>query len=268
MYNDKSFAERHMFKLIGGFIALFLLIILMPFVILNPTEQAVVFRLGSLDRTLSEGFHFKMPLLEDVVVYPAQQIKIETIAGAASKDLQSVQSTVVVQYSIPFANLESIYRNYRKDYESIVVLPAIQDAVKASTAQFNAEELITQRAAVKEKIALLLRERFAVAGLQLQNVDMSDFAFSPEFDAAVEAKTTAEQLALKAEQDLKRVEFESQQRIAQAEGEAEAIRIQAEAVTSQGGKDYVQLQAIAKWNGQLPNQFIPGQTVPFINVSN
>lgn len=263
-----SFLERHVLKIIGGVILFVLILIMMPFVILNPTEQAVILRVGTLDRTLTEGFYVKVPLLENAIVFPANQIKLEAVAGAASKDLQSVQSTIVVQYSIPHSNLENVYRQYQRDYESIVVLPAIQDSVKAATAQFNAEELITQRAQVKEKMMLTLNERFAAAGLKLENVDIANFEFSPEFDAAVEAKTTAEQLALKAEQDLKRVEFESQQRIAQAQGEAEAIRIQAEAVTSQGGKDYVQLQAIAKWNGQLPNQFVPGSSVPFINVGN
>lgn len=80
-------------------------------------------------------------------------------------------------------------------------------------------------------------------------------------------KQVAQQSALKAENDLKRIQVEADQRIAQAKAEAEAIKIQAQAITQQGGRDYVQLQAIEKWNGKLPDQMIPGGTVPFLDLS-
>jgi uncharacterized membrane protein YqiK len=76
-----------------------------------------------------------------------------------------------------------------------------------------------------------------------------------------------EQQALKAKNDLDRVKLEAEQRIAQAKGEAEAIKIQAEAITQQGGQAYVELQAIAKWDGKLPVQMTPNATLPFINLT-
>lgn len=55
--------------------------------------------------------------------------------------------------------------------------------------------------------------------------------------------------------------------MASAKAQAQAIQIQAQAINSQGGADYVSLQAINKWDGKLPTQMIPGSSVPFINVN-
>ena len=93
-----------------------------------------------------------------------------------------------------------------------------------------------------------------------------DFSFSDEYEKAVEAKQVAQQSALKAENDLLRIKTEAEGRLAGARAEAEAIKIQAQAITQQGGKDYVQLKAIEKWNGQVPSHMIPGGTVPFIDL--
>lgn len=51
-----------------------------------------------------------------------------------------------------------------------------------------------------------------------------------------------------------------------AQAQAEAIEIQAQAINSQGGADYVELQAIKQWNGVLPTQFVPGSAIPFLNL--
>lgn len=59
-------------------------------------------------------------------------------------------------------------------------------------------------------------------------------------------------------------EFEAKQKVEQAKAEAEAIRIQAEAITQQGGADYVRLKAIEKWQGNVPTTMIPDAAIPFV----
>ena len=94
-----------------------------------------------------------------------------------------------------------------------------------------------------------------------------NFNFSRSFNDAIEAKTTAEQLKLKAERDLQRIEVEAKQRVAQAKAEAESLAVQRQQVTP----ELIQLRqmenqrmAIEKWDGKLPN--VSGGAVPFINV--
>lgn len=227
-----------------------LLLLLAPFTIVDQTERAVVTKMGSVDRVLDDGFHWVTPFVESVHTYNVAAQKSEVSATAASKDLQDVTTTVAVQYKLDESKIAELYGEYKRSVQTTAVDPAIQDAIKAATAAFTAEQLITQRPAVKEAIFNALRDRLANVYVIVTNVDIVNFNFSESFNAAIEAKVTAEQEAQKAKNDLARVEFEAQQRIEQAKAEAEAIRIQAEAVTSQGGADYVELQRIEKWNGQ------------------
>lgn len=252
--------------LVGVFIGLLILIALLPFTIVDSTERALILHLGKIDRVVDAGIHWVTPLTESVVTFDISTQKTEVTATAASKDLQDVAATVAVQYAIQADKIDALYREYRKDVQTSVIDPAIQDAIKAATAAYTAEQLITQRVAVKDAIKTTLIERLGTAYVTVQNVDIVNFNFSESFNFAIEQKVTAEQQAQKAKNDLARVEFEAQQQIERAKAEAEAIKIQAEAITQQGGKDYVQLKAIEKWDGQLPNQFVPGSAVPFINL--
>jgi regulator of protease activity HflC (stomatin/prohibitin superfamily) len=139
-------------------------------------------------------------------------------------------------------------------------------AVKASTANYTAEELITKREVVRQTIQDSLTERLKQNYVDVTGVSIVDFNFSPSFNQAIEAKVTAEQNALAAKNKLEQVKYEAEQRVEQAKGEAEAIKIQTQAIQSQGGRDYVNLKAIEKWNGELPQQMMGG-AVPFVNIT-
>lgn len=245
----KTVAKRFMF----GAVALFTLIVVLgSFYVIDAGERGVVLRFGEVKSVESEGLHWKFPLVESVKKFSVRTDKIEREAGSASKDLQIVTTQIALNYQLDATQIDRIYREFetKNIIEAKLIDPAIQDAVKASTARFNAEELVTKRSEVKESMENDLKQRLQSSGIIVSNMNIVNFQFSNEFDQSIEAKVTAEQNALKAENDLKRIQFESQQRIVQAEGEAEAIRIQAEAVNSQGGADYVELQRIQKWNGQ------------------
>ena len=256
-------------KIVGhtvlGLVAL--LVLFGSWTIIAPTQEGVVIRMGKIDRQMQSGFNWKLPLLEKVVKMDVSTKKIEVQASAASKDLQVVTTNMAVQYELNETDVSLIYAEYKKEgIKSRVIDPAIQDAVKASTALFNADELITKRAEVKDNIFALLNERLATEGVFLKNVDIVNFDFSASFNIAIEEKVTAEQNAAREENNLRKAEFIADQRIAEARGEAEAIRIQAQAINSQGGEDYVNLKAVEKWNGVLPTQFVPGSAVPFLNL--
>ena len=160
-----------------------------------------------------------------------------------------------------------IYRELRQDYEVRIIKPAIQEAVKAATARFTAEELITRRPEVRDAISKNLEERLVRFGIHSQAMSITDFAFSKSFNEAIEAKVTATQQVLKAERDLQRVRREAQQQIEQARAQAEALRIQKENVTPaliELRRIEAQFRAIDKWNGVMPN-YVAGP-VPILDV--
>ena len=255
-------------KVVSHAILAFLAIIVLfgSFTIVKVGQVGVVLRTGSLNRTIDEGLHLKFPIIESVEKITVRTIKIETGASAASNDLQVVTSQIAVQYNVDPSAVADLYRTLGKNYRAKVIDPAIQDAVKETTAKFTAEELITRREEASDAMEGILKERLLEENILVTNVDIVNFDFSPSFNAAIEAKVTAEQKALEAENKLSQVEFEAAQRVATAEAEAEAIRIQARAINSQGGEDFVNLKAIEKWDGVLPTQFVPNSAVPFINI--
>lgn len=214
----------------------------------------------------TSGLNFKIPFVQTVVKMDVKTLKYEAKASAASQDLQTVTTDVAVNYHLSPDSVVTLYKEIGIDYQDKIIQPAVQEVVKAITAKYTAEQLITKRAEVKEAIDVALRDRLAKSNIVVDTISITNFDFSTSFNQAIEAKVTTEQNALAAKNKLAQVEYEAQQRITQAEGEAKAIQIQAQAIQSQGGKEYVQLQAINKWNGNLP-MYTGGGAIPFINIA-
>jgi regulator of protease activity HflC (stomatin/prohibitin superfamily) len=161
----------------------------------------------------------------------------------------------------------SVFRDLGNEPGQRIIIPSVQEAVKAVTARFTAEELIARRTDVRDQIIAQLRERLGRHGIMVDEFSIVNFNFSKSFNDAIEAKTTAEQLKLKAERDLQRIEVEARQRVAQAKAEAESLAVQRQQVTPELirlREMENQRQAIEKWDGKLPN--VAGGAIPFINV--
>lgn len=245
----------------------FLVLLFSSMFIVDAGEQAAVIRVGNVARQAGSGLHFKIPFIEKAVVYETRVQKEETEASAASKDLQTVKAVVAVNYTLNSASVGQLYAALGTDYKVRVVDPAIQEAIKAATAKYTAEQLIAERPAVQDEMVRLLSERLTPYYISISDISVIDFDFSDSFNAAIESKVTAEQEALQAKNQLERVKYEAEQRVTAAKAEAEAIRIQAQAITQQGGKEYVSLKWVEKWNGELPATMLSEGATPLINLS-
>jgi len=275
LYEDKM--PLYVKWIIVGVIAMFAVVLFNPIVLVSAGQRGVLLRWGAVTGTIfPEGLSFKTPISDAVEIMDVRTQKYNADASSASQDLQIVSTKVALNYHLDAGQVAKIYQELGRDYEDRIVQPAIQEMVKASTATFTAEELITKRPEVKTMIEEGLRERLMNYGVILETLSITNFEFSPEFDAAIEAKVTAQQLALKAENDLKRIQVEAQQRVAEADGqaeakvtvaraEAEAIKIQREAI--QESPEILQLRYIEKWNGVLPQYMFGQGVIPLVSVS-
>jgi len=253
-------------RAIGLFVAAIVVIILLstfwPFVAIGAGERGVVLNFGAFNgAVMTPGLHLRIPVIQTVVRYNVQTQKDEVDASAASKDLQEVTAKIAVNYHIEPDRVGDLHKNIGDGYRNRVVDPAIQEAIKAATAQYTAEELITKRVAVKDAMRTALNERLSREYITVEEVSIVNFSFSESFNVSIEAKVTAEQDALAAKNKLEQVKYEAQQQIETAKAMAEAIRIQASAVNAQGGADYVKLQAIQKWDGKLPVYMMGGDAL-------
>jgi|LULG01.1.fsa_nt_gb regulator of protease activity HflC (stomatin/prohibitin superfamily) len=230
-------------------------------------SRKVVMRFGEAIGVSGEGVHLKIPFIDSTRTVDIKTQKVATPTTAASADLQNVQTEVSLNYRLDKDKLIPIIRNTGLDVDEKIIAPRIHETVKSVTAKFTAEKLLTERPIVKANIDRSMRESLSKYHIIVEDVQLTDFRFSREFDAAIEAKQTEVQRTLKAKNILERTKIEAEQRITQAEGEAEAIRIQAEAIRAQGGREYVNLKAIEKWDGRLPT-YAGGDAVPMINIEN
>jgi len=263
---------------IAAVVITFIVIIVVMFesvVIVEAGHRGVVLYLGAVEnRVLPEGVHFIIPFAEQVIQMEVRTQKFQAEASAASNDLQEVQTVIALNYMIDPTQANKVYQLLGVNYADRVISPTIQEAVKASVAKFNAEELVTKRETAKGVIAQAIRNTLTSNNIIVENVFITDFKFSESFAAQIEQKVVAFQKFLTEQNNLRAVRVIANQNVVQAEaaaraniakasGEAQAIEL----ITGQlrSSPEYLQWQAINKWNGQLPYASGSG-AVPFFQL--
>lgn len=216
---------------------------------------------GVRSLAMKEGLNFIIPVFQDAIIFDVRVQKETVKVTAASKDLQDVSTEVVINYRPSGADIPIIYKEYGLDFVDKVISPAVQEAVKAVTAQYTAEQLVTDRAEVKVAVHKALSVIVKKANLLIVETYMTDFKFSKAFANAIEAKQVAEQDALKAERELEKIKIQAQQKIETAKAEAMSLKLQRQQISPlmiELRKVEVQGRAIDKWNGIMPRVVIGG----------
>lgn len=235
-------------------IALFILTTITCSITTVPTGfVGIKTRFGQVqDAVIQEGFNFKLPYIEKIVKLDCRTQKTEYTMEASSKDLQKISNfKVAVNYNITKDTANDLYRKVGVDYKSIIVEPAIQEAMKATIANYTAEELITKRNEVSAFALEALFNKLQDSGITLTALNIIDLSFSPEFDKAVEEKQIVEQQTEKAKYELEKAKVENEKKIENAKAEAEVMKQQNAQITDQ----YLRLKEIEnqkamidKWN--------------------
>ena len=241
-------------------------ILLNCFTIVEPGHTGVIVTLGKVkNSTLQEGIHVKAPFVQQIVKIDNRILKLEVETEAFSKDLQTVTTTLAVNYRVDSGKSYSIYKNIGADYETVLVTPAINEVLKAITAKYTAEESVTNRALISDGLVAGLNEKLNEIGLYVTDVNIINFDFSEAFITAIEEKQVAQQKLLKAE-------TEKQTAITNAEAEAETIKIKANAEADANDTlnksltdEIIEYNKIDKWNGILPQ--VTGSSGALIDMS-
>ncbi|MCH8833593.1 MAG: prohibitin family protein [Thaumarchaeota archaeon] len=245
--------------------------------IVDAGHRGVLLHWNAVDVTmppLDEGLHFVVPFQDTVVNMEVRTLLFVKGTSSASKDLQTVTTEVTVNYHPDPEAINILYKEVGLNYQNRIIAPAVEEVVKQVTANYNAEELITKRPLVKADIEAEITKRLNVYNLITEVISITDFQFSSLFSTAIESKVEAEQKALKAENDLRRIEVEARQRAAQAEGlaaaniaeangEAQAIKIINQALAQ--NPNYLEWLKTQAWDGKLPLVVGSGGT-PFIQI--
>lgn len=234
------------------------------FTVIPAGHTGVVMTLGKVSETsFQEGFHLKIPFVQSVQVMSNKIQVYETPASAVSKDMQTVSSTIAVNYRVSSEASDDIYKNVGVDYKNVLITPVVQECMKSVTAKYTAEELITERAAVGEEVKAALDAKLNSYGIYIEKFNIVNFDFSEEFNNAIEAKQVAEQNLIKTkteqEQAIVIAEAEAEKKIIAADAEAQAILAEAQAQADANkllqeslSEEVIMYEQITKWNGVLP----------------
>lgn len=256
-------------KILYGAIFIIVFILIKPWVQIGAGERGIVQNFGAVQNTvLGEGIHFRVPLMQTVIIMDVQIQKALTDAGSASSDLQDVDLSVALNYHVIPEKSNIVYQSIGLEFKERIIDPAIQEVMKAVSARYTAEELITKRPAVSSEMQIALTKRLLESNIAVDAFSIVSFSFSQTFTDAIEAKQTAEQNALKARRDLDRIRVEAEQTIAAATAEAEALRLQKMNISPdliELRKIEANLKAIEKWNGILP-QVTGSGAIPLIGI--
>lgn len=258
--------SRNLLIVGGGFV---LLLAFKPWVQIGAGERGIVQNFGAVqENVLNEGIHFRVPVMQTVILMDVKIQKTITNAASASSDLQDVALSVALNYHVMPDKANLVYQTIGVQFKDRIIDPAIQEVMKAVSARYTAEELITKRPAVSSEMQEALTLRLLKSNISVDAFSIVSFSFSQKFTDAIEAKQTAEQNALKAKRDLDRIKVEAEQTIAAATAEAEALRLQKMNISPdliELRKIEANLKAIEKWNGILP-QVTGAGAIPFIGV--
>lgn len=250
--------------IIAAVIILLLILLRAAIYVVPAGNVGVITRWGAVHRASQAGIHMKIPFAENVVFMSTRTQKDESPATAMSNNLQVVTSLIAVNYRLDGSKAQKVYQEIGPNYAEIVIAPAIQNAFKAATARYSAEELITKRGAVRQSAEDELISQVEPYHIIVENFNIINMDFSAEYQNAIESKQVAQQQVETSRQKLAQAEIDAQTVIAQAQGQADAQKKLKD--TGALTPEYLQYLFLTKWNGILP-QVMTGGSGTMIDIS-
>lgn len=243
-------------KIIVGVCVALLLIVaisIASITIVPAGHKGVTLNMGAVTgAVMNEGINFKIPFVQNAEIIDVRVKKYESKDNSsASKDLQTIKSSIAVNYRVNQDHVADLYQKIGMSYESTVINPAISECIKSVTSRYTAEELITKRTEVSEEMKNFLQKKLSEKYILVDSFNIINFDFTDAFNTAIEEKQIAEQNALKAKYDLERIKTEAEQAVTKAKGEAEAMKLKNEQIS----QNIIYLEFIDKWDGKMPTYY-------------
>ena len=255
----KVFTVNHNGKkvkiIVGVCVALLLIVAISiaSITIVPAGHKGVTLNMGAVTgAVMNEGINFKIPFVQNAEIIDVRVKKYESKDNSsASKDLQTIKSSIAVNYRVNQDHVADLYQKIGMSYESTVINPAISECIKSVTSRYTAEELITKRTEVSEEMKKFLQKKLSEKYILVDSFNIINFDFTDAFNTAIEEKQIAEQNALKAKYDLERIKTEAEQAVTKAKGEAEAMKLKNEQIS----QSIIYLEFIDKWDGKMPTYY-------------
>lgn len=221
------------------------------------------------DGIIQEGLHFTLPFIERIERIDCRTQKVETYSEASTKDLQTVLTSIAVNYNVNREDTNKLYREVGVNYENIIISPAMLEAIKSSMAGYTAEELITKRAEVSNQIQTTLTDKISKRGFTITEFNITNIDFSDQYDQAIETKAVKQQEVVTAQAELEKQQIQNEKEISIAEKDAKVMELRNSQITENTlrlKELEVQEEMIDKWDGNLPNTVVGKDYNGLLNI--
>ncbi len=244
------------YTIIGLIVLVLLIVLFSSFQTIKSGEVGLKVRFGKIVNTkLDEGFNLKIPFIEKIVVVNIKVQKLELITESSSKDLQTIETDLAVNYRIASDKATYLYKTVGNNYESTILDPAIKESIKATIAKYTAAEVITKRSEVSQKCMEELQTKVEKYGIVIDNFNITNLSFSSEYTKAIEEKQVAEQR-------LEKARLEAEAKLVEAEATKKANDLMKQSLTD----NLIAKQFIEKWDGKLPSTYAGENILGMFNL--
>ena len=249
MYEDE---KPFKIVLIGIIILFTIITLLLSFTTIKSGEVGLKVRFGKIvDSSLQEGLNLKIPYIEKIKKVNIKVQKVELTTESSTKDLQTITTILAVNYKVQKKQAVNLYKNVGSTYQETVLIPAIQESIKAVMSQYTAEQTITMRNEVSDNCLKEIDEKMSKYGISIEDFNIIDLNFSEAYSQAIEEKQVAEQKVLTAQQELEKSKVEAEKKIVEANATKQANDLLRQTLTN----EVLEQKFIEKWDGKLPTTY-------------
>jgi len=233
--------------------------------VVDTGHRGIETRFGKVvSESLPEGIYFFNPLTSALVEMDTRVQRQDGETDTYTRDVQQAAIKYTLNYRLQQDAAQIMYRDIGIEWEQRLIPQVVLGTLKEVVGKWDAVDLIANRDKAGESAFQAIRSNLAERNVEVLRFEITDIAYTKEFENSVEAKVIAQQRAIEEQNRTKQIEEQARQKVLSAEAEAKSMQIRAQAL-EQNAK-LVEWEAVQKWNGVLPQYMLGNGAMPFINL--
>jgi prohibitin 2 len=234
--------------------------------VVDTGQRGIKTRFGEVvSRSLPEGLYFYNPFTSNIVEIDTRIQRQDGETDTYTRDVQQAAIKYTLNYRLQQNAAHIMYRDIGRDWEQKLIPQVVLGTLKEVVGKWDAVDLIANRDKAGNTAYEAIRTNLAERNVEVSRFEITDIAYTHEFENSVEQKVIAQQKAIEEQNRTKQIEEQARQKVLSAEAEAKSILIRAQAL--ERNAKLVEWEAVQKWNGVLPQYMLGGAAVPFINLN-
>jgi regulator of protease activity HflC (stomatin/prohibitin superfamily) len=234
--------------------------------IVDTGHRGIETRFGKvISESLPEGFYWFNPFTSNIVEIDTRIQRQDGETDTYTRDVQQAAIKYTLNYRLQQNAAHLMYRDIGRDWEVKLIPQVVLGTLKEVVGKWDAVDLISNRDKAANAAFDQIRANLAERNVEVSRFEITDIAFTREFENSVEQKVIAQQKAIEEQNRTKQIEEQARQKVLSAEAEAKSIQIRAQAL--ERNAKLVEWEAVQKWNGVLPQYMLGSGATPFINLN-